>query len=67
MKAILIQWVNRPTNIPDWFEHTKEMDISWEQIKELYESGANVMIKHDRLGGDLTALVCVDDRGFTQR
>lgn len=67
MKAILVQWTTRPANMPDWFQHGNEIDITWDQIRQLYEAGANIMIKHDRLGGDVTAMVCVDDRGFSQR
>lgn len=66
MKAILLQWKDKPANLPSWFDHTKEMDISWDQIQELYECGVNLMIKHDRLGGDHTAVIYVDWKGFSR-
>jgi hypothetical protein len=68
MKALLVIWVDRPKNLPEWFQHGKEMDITPEQIMELYNSGSNVMIKHPSLnsiGYDI--LVAVDNQGFGQR
>jgi hypothetical protein len=63
MKAVLAWWVSRPDNLPEWFEYHKEMEITPEQIIELYNTGNNVMLWH----GDDQIIIFVDDKKFSQR
>ena len=64
MKVTLAWWVSRPSNLPEWFEHNKEIDITPEQIMELYNTGNNVMLWHS---SDGKTVVFVDHKRFTQR
>jgi hypothetical protein len=81
MKATLYDWAGTAKNfpkrmpkklrakakLPDWFAHQTTIDISWEQIKELYDSGINVMLKHCFETDPSEMIVFVDDQGFGQR
>lgn len=64
MKALLGIWATRPANLPSWFIPGNEIEISAEQIMELYNSGSNVMLRHHKAD---TMFLFVDDRGFSQR
>ena len=66
MKAVLCNWAGSAKNLPAWFVHDTEIDISPEQIQELYDTGNNVMLKHSHQHADVM-VVFVDDRSFTQR
>jgi hypothetical protein len=63
MRVYMCIWVERPKNLPEWFKYGEEADVSWEQITELYDSGANVMLLHR----DDVTFLAVDNRSFTQR
>lgn len=63
MKVKMAIWIDTPANLPKWFEPKKEIDITPEQIVELFESGANIMLRHD----NDCSLLFVDSRAFTQR
>lgn len=65
MKSLLLHWAVKPTNLPEWFEHQKVMDVSPEQIMELYNTGNNVMLRH--VGDSTLMTIFVDDRAFGQR
>lgn len=64
MKVLMCNWAGTAKNLPAWFKHDKEAEVSWEQIQELYETGNNVMMKHVP---SLGHILFVDDRGFGQR
>jgi hypothetical protein len=63
MKVTMAQWVGGIKNLPLWFKSGEDKDVSLEQIKELYDTGNNVMLFHS---GDQTTLF-VDNKRFTQR
>ena len=64
MKAELAWWVSRPDNLPDWFERGKVMEITAEQIMELYQTGNNVMLWH---ASNNDMIIFVDDKRFSVR
>lgn len=64
MKAVLSWWVSRPDNLPEWFDRDKEIDITPEQIIELFNTGNDVMLWH---ASDGKMIVFVDHKRFTQR
>ena len=66
MKAIMYVWVEKPDNLPSWFEHNKSIDITQDQIMELFKGGANVMMLHGTEPDD-EILLAVDTRMFGQR
>ena len=67
IKVRMWVWVNldHSKKLPAWFIDRQEAEITFEQIKELYDTGYNVMMKH----GDDThpMLLAVDYRAFTSR
>jgi hypothetical protein len=63
MKARMVEWVGGIKNLPMWFKSGQDSDISWEQIKELFDTGNNVMLSHS--GNDI--VIFVDNKRFTQR
>lgn len=70
MKAILVIWAGRPSNLPSWFENGKEKETSWDDIQELYNSGANVMLIHNfdkTKESHHDIMIGVDTQGFQQR
>ena len=56
-------WAYGTENLPSWFKHNEEIDVSWEQIKELFDTGNNVMFNHS---GE-KVILWVDHKRFTQR
>lgn len=64
MQARMVEWVGGIKNLPTWFKSGEELDISWEQVKELYDTGNNVMLVHS---GNENTYLFVDNRRFTQR
>jgi len=65
MKSLLLFWATKPANLPEWFVHEKVMEVSPDQIIELYNTGNNVMLRH--VGDSSLMTIMVDDRAFTQR
>jgi hypothetical protein len=63
MKFLTCKWIFDLPNLPAWFEHDKEVDISLEQIKKLYDTGYNVMLCHQKDGD----ILFVDNKRFGQR
>ena len=63
MKVLMCEWVGGIKDLPSWFKHGEETDVSWDQIKELFDIGNNVMIKRHRA----TIMLAVDNLGFNQR
>ena len=64
MKFIMCEWAYGCKNLPSWFKHDQEADLTIDQIKELYDTGNNVMLCH---GKDGVNILFVDDRRFSQR
>ena len=64
MKVLMAKWVGEIKNLPSWFKHDEEADVSWEQIKELFDTGNNIMLYHSRDG---YIGLYVDNKIFTQR
>lgn len=69
MKAFMWVWVEKPDNLPAWFENNKVIDINESQIVELFNSGANVMMLHpnQELEDDAKLILAVDTKRFQQR
>jgi hypothetical protein len=63
MKVLMYNWAYEKMNLPAWFKHQEEAEISWSQIEQLYASGINVMLFH---AADEHVLY-VDNKRFTQR
>lgn len=63
MKVKMCIWAGGTPNLPSWFKHDEEIDMTFEQLKELYGTGNNVMLYHAN-GFDS---LCVDSKKFTQR
>lgn len=67
MKVHMYAWVGGIPNLPAWFKHQEEAEVSLEQILELYATGNNVMLKHFSFEDGEGNLLAVDERGFGQR
>lgn len=65
MKVSFYNWCGTAKNLPDWFKHQEEGEVTWEQIQELYATGNNIMLMHHSDGSGTT--LAVDDRRFGQR
>jgi hypothetical protein len=63
MKVRMVEWIGGIKNLPSWFKNGEDIDISYDQIKELYDTGNNIMLCHS---GDDSVLF-VDNKRFTQR
>jgi prepilin-type processing-associated H-X9-DG protein len=63
MKVLMCVWVDKPSNLPEWFKEDEEAEISWEQIGELYATGCQVMVKH----ASGSNILFVDAKAFTVR
>jgi len=59
----MIEWVGGIKNLPTWFKHGEDAELTWNQIEELYATGNNVMLFH----ADTDNILCVDNKRFTQR
>lgn len=64
MKVRMVAWVGGIKNLPTWFKHGEDAEVSWAQVEELFATGNNVMISH--ADGEEVNLF-VDNRRFTQR
>lgn len=64
IKVFCFKWITDIPNLPDWFEHEKSIEISPEQIIELFNSGNNIMLWHHY---DKTKMLSVDVKKFSQR
>lgn len=63
MKVFMSNWVSPDKRLPAWFKDNEEAEITLEQLKELYDTGLNVMLYHN---GDSNVLY-VDHLRFSQR
>lgn len=68
MKIHMYMWVGGIKNLPSWFKHGEQAEVSLNQIIELYNTGNNIMLSHtlDDEGKEM-ALLAVDNKRFTQR
>lgn len=66
MKVFMSEWVSGIKNLPEWFKHGQETEVSMEQILELFKTGNNVMLAHYGTDG-MEMLLAVDNKRFTQR
>lgn len=61
MKVSMCEWIpGQIKNLPAWFKHGQEAEVTWAQIQELYDCGANVLLTH-------SGLLAVDTMRFQQR
>ena len=77
MKVITCCWTGEKetvSKLPSWFQHVTDhtkievIDVSWEQIKELYETGLHVMLYHVKDSpDDYEMILYVDHKRFYQR
>lgn len=74
MRAYLHNWAGEKfKNLPSWWESNNQKDnlpreVSWEQIQELYETGANVMLYHvTEDDGVKSTVIFIDTKRFGQR
>jgi len=65
--VFMVKWVLDVKNLPTWFKHGERAHVTWDQVKELYDTGNNVMIRHTDSGSEFDAALYVDNKGFTQR
>ena len=65
MRSVLFKWHHSVLNLPLWFKHNEVIDITPEQIMELYNSGNDVMMRH--VGESTIITIFVDNKGFIQR
>lgn len=63
MKTRMVEWVGGIKNLPSWFSSGEDIDLSFEQLKEIYDTGNNIMLVHS---GE-TNVLFVDNKRFTQR
>lgn len=64
MQVKLRNWAGTAKNLPQWFKDESVIDITLEQIKELFDTGNNLMLCHD-INNDI--IVFVDNRCFSHR
>ena len=62
MKVRMVEWVGGIKNLPVWFKSGEDLDITWEQIKELYETDNNIMLVHS---GNIESVLFVNNKRFT--
>jgi hypothetical protein len=63
MKIAMCNWCGEKMDLPAWFKHGEEAEVSWDQIQDLYESGINVMM----LFSKGSRILAVDTKRFGQR
>ena len=66
LKVLMCNWYgkkNVENMAPSWFVHDQTLEISWDQLKELYETGLNIKLSHKENG---LSLLGVSDTGFGQ-
>lgn len=63
MKFIMHNWVSPDKRLPEWFKDNEEIDLTLEQLKELYDTGLNIMLYHF----DKRNILFVDSKRFSQR
>ena len=69
MKALIFNYHYQNFKNVTGYEHCSEIPIEqlFDVAKELYNSGLNVMIVHNRnLDSDISATLFVDDKNFKQ-
>ncbi|HUU88456.1 MAG TPA: hypothetical protein VMX17_11990 [Candidatus Glassbacteria bacterium] len=66
IKVHMLLWYGNIPNLPSWFKDREDGEITIEQIKELYDSGVNVMLKHYKDDPEVM-LLAVDTARFNQR
>ena len=69
MKVYMFKWVGRIENLPEWFKNQEIADVSLEQIKELYDTGNNIMLRHWKHpdSDEPIMMLAVDNGRFNQR
>lgn len=68
IKAVMISWVGDIKKLPAWFKDREEAELTWDQIKELYDLGNNIMVKHWKFtDNSIGMFLAVDNKSFTQR
>ena len=63
MKVHMVEWVGGIKNLPAWFKHGEEANVTWQDIEDLYNTGNSVMLSH----GNSCMILWVDNKRFTQR
>lgn len=63
MKVIMFNWAFQAKNLPEWFKHDEEADVTTDQMMELFSTGNNIMLTHFKDG----VILFVDNKRFTQR
>ncbi len=63
MKLHMFEYVGGIKNLPSWWKNNEAADINLDQIKELFDTGNNVMLYHS-IDKDY---LMVDDKMFKQR
>ena len=64
----MIEWVGGIKNLPIWFKHGEELDVSTEQMMELFNNGNNIMLCHYKSESNEDCIfLAVDDKRFAQR
>ena len=59
----MVKFAGDVPNLPEWFVHGKDIDLTVEQIQELFDTGNNVMMTHNEPDNYLW----VDSKMFRQR
>lgn len=49
--------------LPSWFKDRETAEITWDQLRELYDTGASIALKHTKNGSTLG----ISLTGFYQR
>jgi hypothetical protein len=69
MQVLMFNWAGEAKNLPEWFKHNQQAEVSWEQVEELLATGNNVMLYNgiDKFSSQETLIMYVDNRRFTMR
>jgi len=65
IKVSMNDWYMDAKNLPDWFVHGKDAEITWEQLQELHNAGLSIMLRQPGKTG--ICLLGVSNTGFSQR
>lgn len=60
----MYEWVGGTNNLPSWFKHNEEINLTSDKLMELYNTGNNIMLCH---AGNGAHILFVDSKRFTQR
>lgn len=63
MRVLMFCWYTNYPKLPDWFKHSQEIDLDFEKLQELFNTGLNIMLYH----GKEKNILFVDDKRFSQR